>query len=105
MQFERSSSVTQCETAEIRSLRSPQHPGIASEREKAPRADHFCLTESVRGGYFAGSSPSGCGGKEAASATRCGAIVDIGGSACGWQVESFRMERCVWLEVCCGIRN
>jgi hypothetical protein len=51
---------------------------ITLETKKVTAPDRFCLTDLVGQGYFAGSSPSGCGGKEAASATCCGGIVDSG---------------------------
>jgi hypothetical protein len=105
MRFEPRRSVTQCENAEIAAFGISQLIENTPESKKVHRADHFCLTELVAEGYFAGSPPSGCGGKEAASATRCGTNVDSGGSTWGWPVESIRLERCVWLEVCCGIRN
>ena len=75
------------------------------ETKKAHPSDHFCLTALVAEGYFAGSPPSGCGGKEAAIATYCGSFVDSGGFTWGWKVDSARMAKCVWLEVFCGIRN
>ena len=56
--------------------RIPQAPEISAQNDKVIRSDRFCLTELVTEGYFAGSPPSGCGGKEAASATCCGGIVD-----------------------------
>ena len=105
MRIRRNASVTRCEIAEICGFRIAQTAGITPESKKVHRVDHFCLTGLVREGYFAGSPPSGCGGKEAASATRCGRFVDSGGSAWGWPVEIIRVETCVWLEVCCGIRN
>jgi len=49
---------------------------IMNETKKKQTVEHLCLTVSCRGGYSAGSSPSGCGGKEAASAIPCGIIVD-----------------------------
>jgi hypothetical protein len=105
MRSEQNASVTHCEIAEIRGFWIAEPLEIPDENKKTHQADHFCLTELARRGYFAGSPPSGCGGKEAASATHCGRFVDSGGSAWGWPVESIRVEKCVWLEVCCGIRN
>ena len=105
MRSVQNASVTQCENAQIGGFWIFQAPEINGESKKVHRPDHFCLTELVREGYFAGSPPSGCGGKEAASATHCGRFVDSGGSAWGWPVEIIRVETCVWLEVCCGIRN
>ena len=78
---------------------------IMHEMKKEQSAQHFCLTVSRSRGYFPGSSPSGCGGKEAASAIPCGIIVDSGCTTWGRKVDSARMVECVWLEVCCGTRN
>ncbi len=56
---------------------------------KKPNAQqHLCLTAPRQGGYFAGSSPSGCGGKEAASATHCGIIVDRAWTTWGRRVDT-----------------
>jgi hypothetical protein len=62
--------------ANFRGFLIVQLPGIMREMKKVTRTDRFCLTELVGEGYFASSPPSGCGGKEAASATCCGGIVD-----------------------------
>ena len=83
MRVDPSGSVTQCENVEIAASLSSQHPEITGRSKKVHRADHFCLTDLGAGGYFAGPPPSGCGGKEAASATHCGTNVDSGGFRLG----------------------
>jgi hypothetical protein len=70
--------MTQCEIAENTYSGPSQALEIKGERKKAHRADRFCLTGLAWRSYFAGSPPSGCGGKEAASAIPCGTIVDRG---------------------------
>ncbi|MEM7437410.1 MAG: hypothetical protein AAF436_19820, partial [Myxococcota bacterium] len=62
-------------------------------------------TGSVLQGYLAGSPPSGCGGKEAASTIPCGINVDSVCTTWGRMVDAARWVTCVWLEVCCGSRN
>jgi len=87
--------VTQCEIDETAGFHVAKPREITTKRQKINTHDHFCLTESVGEGYFAGSSPSGCGGKEAPIATRCGTNVELRGSAWGWPVDFPRVERCV----------
>ena len=79
--------MTHCEMGEKRALRDSQPPEIMGERKKAHHADRFCLTGPGSRSYSAGPPPSGCGGKEAASAIPCGTIVDKGCSTWGRPVD------------------
>jgi hypothetical protein len=72
-----------------------QPPEIMREIEKDQSAEHFYLTVSRSRGYFAGSPPSGCGGKEAASAIPCGIIVDSACTTWGRKVDSARVVKCL----------
>ena len=75
--------VTHCEMRENVALRNSQVSEIIDERKKVVLADRFCLTGPGSRSYSAGPPPSGCGGKEAASAIPCGTIVDSGCSTWG----------------------
>jgi len=83
MRSEQDAFVTHCETGENAALRDSQMLEIMSEQKKVVQADRFCLTGLGSRSYFAGPPPSGCGGKEAASAIPCGTIVDSGCSTWG----------------------
>ena len=83
MRPEQDAFVTHCEMGENAALRSSQMLEIMSEQKKVIQTDRFCLTGLGSRSYFAGPPPSGCGGKEAASATPCGTIVDSGCSTWG----------------------
>ena len=72
--------------------RPSQPTEIINEMKKRHSTEHFYLTVSCWGGYLAASSPSGCGGKEAASAIPCGILVDKAWTTWGRAVDSVRVE-------------